>query len=260
MDRLLALCFALLLISFSAYAENLPYGYQPIPMRVIKPFLTTNQVLSPEEFLATPYVIGLAPEHERTAEGDLIYARCPNGLLAEGRYNVFHKGKAYVDPQSKEILGYTALNTADAQLIHTGDPATLLITKSYMETAKEDRLMPYSDPLQNRVAITPHVASSTINGQIIASLNELSALGQYQPVVINQGSHDGLNVGDVLTIHKSGASVVDPHQAGKLITLPDTANGRLMVFRTFKRVSYAIILSATSTVHLLDKVSGLAVM
>lgn len=257
MDKLLALCFTLFL-SATALAANLPYGYAPIPMQVIKPFLSSNQVWTPEEFDHTPYVVGLAPEHERTAKGDLIYARCPGGLLAEGRYNIFHKGPAYMDPKTKEILGYVALNTGEAQLLHSGDPATLLITHSLMETAKDDRLLPYADPFNGMTALTPHVPAQTINGTIIAALSELRAQGQYQAVVINRGSQDGVTVGDALTLYKAGAQVPDPHQSGKLIQLPDTSNGRMVVFRTFQRVSYAVILSATSTVHLHDKVSSLA--
>ena len=39
-----------------------------------------------------------------------------------------------------------------------------------------------------------------------------------------------------------------------MIKLPDEPIGTLMVFRTFEQVSYALVMSATQNIHLLDKV------
>ena len=46
---------------------------------------------------------------------------------------------------------------------------------------------------------------------------------------------------------------VIPDPANRVI-LPDEPIGTLMVFRTFPRISFALILKATDAIHVLDKV------
>ena len=77
-------------------------------------------------------------------------------------------------------------------------------------------------------------------------------------VAIDRGAANGLKVGDVLDIMRKGQTIPnkvtpDPHDT---VTLPDEKSGLLMVFRTFERVSFAIILNSTRAVHLLDRVKN----
>jgi hypothetical protein len=53
-----------------------------------------------------------------------------------------------------------------------------------------------------------------------------------------------------------GQSLVDKHRCGKRtsIKLPDERNGLLMVFRTFDKLSYALILEITDGVKVGDRV------
>jgi hypothetical protein len=79
---------------------------------------------------------------------------------------------------------------------------------------------------------------------------------QNQVVAINLGTRDGMEPGHVLAILKDGARVVDKGDAGRpLMKLPDERNGLLMVFRTFDRVSYALILDITNGVRVGDRLT-----
>ena len=76
---------------------------------------------------------------------------------------------------------------------------------------------------------------------------------QNQVVAINKGTQDGMETGHVLAILKDGNRLIDKTDATKpQIKLPDERNGLLMVFRTFDRVSYALILDITSGVKVGD--------
>ncbi len=63
-----------------------------------------------------------------------------------------------------------------------------------------------------------------------------------------------MDPGLVLAILKDGARVVDRTDGGPSpMKLPDERNGLLMVFRTFERVSYALILEITDGVRVGDR-------
>jgi hypothetical protein len=58
----------------------------------------------------------------------------------------------------------------------------------------------------------------------------------------------------VLAILKDGATMIDKGDPTlPLMKLPDERNGLLMVFRTFDRVSYALILDITTGVRVGDR-------
>lgn len=60
-----------------------------------------------------------------------------------------------------------------------------------------------------------------------------------------------------MAILKDGPRIVDKtDEARPLLKLPDERNGLLMVFRTFDRVSYALILEITNGVRVGDRLTS----
>jgi hypothetical protein len=77
---------------------------------------------------------------------------------------------------------------------------------------------------------------------------------QNQVVAINRGTADGMEPALSLAILKDGARVIDRSDASRpMMKLPDERNGLLMVFSTFERVSYALILEITDGVRVGDR-------
>ena len=78
--------------------------------------------------------------------------------------------------------------------------------------------------------------------------------GQNYVVAINRGTQDGLEPGHVLAIQKAGRRVVDRSQANERteLKLPDERNGVMMVFRTFDKVSYALVLEILEPISIGD--------
>jgi len=80
---------------------------------------------------------------------------------------------------------------------------------------------------------------------------------------VNRGSDDGLDRGTVLTIEASSQSA-DDHCASidgtstcflsHSTKLPAETAGTMLVFKTYERMSYALILSDTVPIHLQDRV------
>ena len=85
-------------------------------------------------------------------------------------------------------------------------------------------------------------------------------IGQYQIVVINRGALHGLEPGHVLEVLRAGAEVRDRFARGgfgtklfgEKVKLPDEPAGTMMVFRTYDRISYALIMVALTEIHIMD--------
>ena len=73
-------------------------------------------------------------------------------------------------------------------------------------------------------------------------------------VVINRGASHGLERGHVLAVLKDADVVTDTTDAARTpLQLPGERNGLMMVFRTFDKVSYALVLQITDGVKVGDR-------
>jgi hypothetical protein len=79
--------------------------------------------------------------------------------------------------------------------------------------------------------------------------------GPQTVVTLNRGAADGLEVGHVLAVDAAGQLVTNRYQGARTdYRLPDNRNGLMFVFRVFERVSYALVMNATTPVVVGDVV------
>jgi len=232
-----------------------PEAVATIPLEAIAPFLNSPRVLNQDDLDNSPYIVAFAGEHLIASKANKFYARAiPKATYL--KYTTYRAGETYIDPETKEILGYEAKYIADNALLTVGDPATLLVTRSLSEIHLGDRLMPATNtslPLN----FYPTKPKQKINAVIIASLKGSHQLGQFDIVVLNKGSQANLKPGHLLDIYQAGKVIRDPFQTeAELIQLPKEKVGNLLIFRLFERVSYALIMHSTSNAHILDTVQS----
>ncbi len=227
----------------------------PIPMDAIAQFLDNSRaVLTQEELDSAPYIVESMDSHLIAGTGDHIYVRSVPDRSST-RFNVYRPGIAYQRPGSEEVLGYEALYVGDATLQRTGDPATLELSRTVRETLIGDRLLPVGEE-EIQQNFFPQPPANNVDGQILKVIDGVSQIGQYQIVVIDLGTQDGMEQGTVLAVFQRGENVRDvvtkvPDQRVKL---PDERSGLVMVFRPFEKVSYALVMSATRAIHINDAV------
>ncbi|MDN8760475.1 hypothetical protein Q0M59_19065, partial [Staphylococcus aureus] len=82
-----------------------------------------------------------------------------------------------------------------------------------------------------------------VQGHIIDIPKGVTQIGVLDAVTLNKGRRDGLVEGQLLTVIKTGATVRDA-LAGITVKLPDERAGTLLVFRTYEKLSYGLVLSA----------------
>jgi LysM domain-containing protein len=231
----------------------LPRAIPTVPIDAVRPFLVQPLVVNEKELGRAAYVVANSDGRIVSGGGDKVYAR---GIdeFDRTRFSVFRPGVALRDFGSNKVLGYEAVYVADAELIATGDISTLAVRNSVVEIRAGDRVLPV-DAGEVQQNFMPRAPAIPVEGRIIATPAHSSRVGRYQVVVINLGQEDGMVVGDVLAVYHAGARVVDP-VAGGTVELPDERAGVVMLFRTFDRVSYGLIMEAQRDITLYDAVTN----
>jgi hypothetical protein len=243
----------------------------------IEPFLAEPIVVSESEYLSAPRIVSAQEGRVLLSRGDRAYARGDNGSplmddgLREKQFRVFQTATPLKDPGTGEILGYEAIYAGKATLVRGEGsqevtdtdgkpvsaivPATIDITSSKGEMRVGDRLM--IDPPREIQSYTPRAPRGPVAGRIVSVYGSAVAnAAQNQVVAINLGKRDGMESGIVLSILKDGERIADKQDVNKpVLKLPDERNGLLMVFRTFDRISYALILEITDAVRVGDRLT-----
>ncbi|MBP8203428.1 MAG: LysM peptidoglycan-binding domain-containing protein [Pseudomonas sp.] len=230
-------------------AEAIP----AIPLDAINSFLLSNRIVdTPEQFQGAPYVVAGDAERVVSGAGDRVYAR---GVFDEAApaYGIFRQGKTYTDPETKEFLGINADDIGSGQIVaEEGDVGTLVLTRSTQEVRLGDRLFATEERAINS-SFMPSEPTSDINGVILDVPRGVTQIGQFDVVTINKGLRDGLSEGNVLAIYKTGETVRD-RVTGESVKIPDERSGLLMVFRAYDKLSYGLVLGASRSLELMDKV------
>lgn len=242
-------------VKLSPQARSTPWsGTIPtIPIDAIAPFLTKPYVIDEDAAKNSPYIVDFADDHIVGGAGQRAYVRSIDD--ATGKYDVVRPGGPYKDGDTGEILGYEAVYVGTSTVQRTGDPATIFFNSTEIEAVIGDRVIPAAAE-RATVNFTPHAPEQDVRGNIISVLNGVSQIGQYNVVVLDRGEQEGLKPGTVLQIDQRGETVRDvvTPDSRDTVTLPDEKAGLLMVFRTFDRVAFGLVLHATKAMHVGDRV------
>jgi len=234
------------------HSEPLEQAIPTISPEVILPFLGQPLVVGERELEQAGYItVGL---DGRIALGNHseFYARGIEGEPGE-HFHVFRPGPELRDPRTGEVLAYEAIYLGDAELLRAGDPAKLVVTEVRQEILPTDRLVaaPPRPPLPYYF---PHAPERPIEGYVIGAQNAVGEIGSYAAVALSVGRRDGVEEGHVLRVLYRQGRHTDPLTRADY-ALPHEESALLLVFRTFEKVSYALVLHATRPVNLLDLVS-----
>jgi len=222
-----------------------------IPYESVASFLSSGLVLEKGEADTLPYLLQTRGDHLIAAAGNEIYVRGLAQDSGASRFNLVHVGDELRDPDDNRLIGYQGHLIGEGSLRRGGDPATVALTSTVQEGIAGDKLIPAA--VEVALNFFPKAPSSQIDGRIISVVNGVTQIGQYQVVVLNRGANNGLAVGDVLSIYQAGKVVKDRIGGGK-VRLPDEKAGTLMVFKSYDRISYGLVMEATDAIHILDTV------
>jgi hypothetical protein len=229
--------------------ERIDEAITTIPPGIIQPFLTVPLVVDRRGLDDLGYVVVGVEGSVVLGEPSEFYARnLPQPVTS--LYQIFQPGDDLIHPVTNEYLGTEAVYLGEARMLRAGEMAKLAIIKSVQEIAPGDRLIPARDDIAQPY-FQPRAPQGEVLGYIIKAPRGVTELGPYSVVVISLGAANGIEEGHVLRIRHRKAPVQDP-VTRQLVDLPEEDSGLLMVFRTFDRVSYALVLNATRAIHIND--------
>ena len=162
-----------------------------------------------------------------------------------------------------ELLGYELAQVATAAVtrgvVPGSDTTTLVLEGNGYEVRVGDRLIPVeAQPYDLQFfPHVPKVLQPEGKLQIAAVADALTSGGPRDVVAISGGSREGIDHGTVFSIWRQGSGITDrqhdpedsrptERRRGKGdIQLPDEYAGHVMVFRTFEKVSYGLVMEGT---------------
>ena len=240
--------------------EPLSQAITAIPYDVIASFMGRPTLLDNAQVKSAPYVVAMRDGHLVGAIGNEVYAKGIKSAAADSRYSIIHVDEKLYDPEDGDLLGYSGSYVGSGPIATTGEPAKLVLTDSTREALQGDKLFP--EAVDVNVDFVPHAPASDVQARVIA-VRDHEIMGQYQVIALNRGQRAGLEPGHVLAISKVGEMARDTYSKGgmgatttstsrgrgKAVQLPEERVGLVMVFKSFDRMSYALVMETSHEIR-----------
>jgi hypothetical protein len=260
----------------------------------IEPWLARPLVVGQTELDSAPFILATQENRVAIGAGSVAYVdglKRENGNL----FHLFRRGDALIDPETNELLGYQAIHLGEARVLKYAPQSTIQITRSSQEIYTGDRLLPAAKD-QPVFSYVPRAPSRPVRARIMSTHSNLGETGPAGIVALSKGSRDGLEVGHVLAISRSQSTAqyemrsaplygregpfgsdapvtyhaeqllprdsfpyapsTKPLSPADIAQLPDERYGLVMVFRTFDRAAFGLVMNASRPVAVNDVVSN----
>jgi LysM domain len=225
-----------------------------IPNRLIEPFLVQPMVVSADDLSRYPRIVATPEDRVYLGRGDQAYAR---GIQDEAQadFHIFRPARPLFEPNDTERskpIAYEAYFLGSAHVVRRGEVTTLKVVDSRAEIGVQDRLVPIEhEPL---ITYAPHPPARAVQGWLIAVYGGINTVGAQSIVTLDRGARDGLDIGTVLAVNRSGRTVRDPTaSSSEYVKLPDERIGQMFVFRVYDSIAYALVMTASGPIKVGDR-------
>jgi hypothetical protein len=168
-----------------------------------------------------------------------------------------HIGEAIKDPDDGAVIGYQGIYTATAVILTPGEVSKAALTDTARETLEGDRLVALESDIP--LNFVPRPPAGKVEGRIVSVVDGVELIGQFKVGAINRGRRRVLAIQEAgivtrdRTRNNEGGVRASRAFSSKL-QLPDERIGTLLVFRTFDRMSYGLIVGTSNPIRVLDVV------
>lgn len=163
--------------------------------------------------------------------------------------------------RSVDVLGHEVAWIGKGRVIAAGDPAQVLVLEGSVEAREGDLILPLErnpyDP-----TYSPHEPESVPDNMRVLAVTETNYFaGPNMVIALSRGARDGVANGQVFSVFAPSAEIRDrvKHPGGDIrtafrpskamVNLPEEFAGHVMIFRTFEKVSYGLVMDGIRPVQ-----------
>ncbi len=163
-----------------------------------------------------------------------------------------------------DVLGHEVIFIARARVLRDGDPATLSLLSGDQEVIKSDLVVPV-DASPYDATYLPHAAESIPENMRVLAVSDTDVYtGPLRVVAMSRGARDGVANGQVYSVFQPGERLRDNIKYASndlrttfsdkkaMVTIPEEFLGHVMVFRTFEKVSYGLVMDGIRPIKVND--------
>jgi hypothetical protein len=256
-----------------------------IPLSEIEPFLKQFTIV--EDATALPYVVGLEDDRLYSTAGQRVFVRGMSGAAPGQIVDLARPVHRFGGGKGSNGPGYSVLNQrgvpmhthwrpervmheavgenlGDELQIHAtgevvqvqGEITVVVLRDEGREIRVGDRVLPNEAQPYDLQFLPRAPDAIPANGVVLAVADQYDHAGTRFVVALNVGARDGIRNGHVFSIWDDGVERADIIRHSNALSasrdsvrLPDEFVGHLMVFRTFDKVSYALVMSGIRPVN-----------
>ena len=232
-----------------AVRELNPSELPAISTKLLRNLFTHPTVMPPQIFESLPKVIGGSnPGQFYYTTGDTIYIKGFIGQTGD-RVTIYSKFRKIIDPDSQEDLGNEVRFDGDGIVTEAGPISIVSLTNAVNQITDLDRVSPFHEQIIPE--IIPHSSDQIITGKIVGLYDAITSTAEDNSVVINRGSRDGVDVGQVYDItdtHK----IVDPdsnQDNPRYLVMPPQVVGEMIVYKVYDKISFGLITDSSQPIN-----------
>ena len=248
-----------------------------IPYDLLMDFVGRPRLLDKYQIKNAPYVVGMRDRHIVGTEHNEIYGRGLEKPAPGTRYNVINVGREMRDPDDGDVLGYMGNFAGVGEVVQT--TGAVIPGKDSVFSMKRDEELVHIKVLEagREILQGDKLFAATVDvgedfvislpknegvlGQIVAVVDGVSVAGRYQVVAINRGKKHGVEPGNALGVFYRGEEVHDRYDRldwtrftanYDKVRLPDERSATVLAFQVYERMSYALVVESSQTLHVGD--------
>ncbi|NRA54451.1 MAG: LysM peptidoglycan-binding domain-containing protein [Gammaproteobacteria bacterium] len=247
---------------------------QPIPtlsLADIGHYLTDNKIVSDRQIEDLPLIVGSERSTLFYKVGDIVYVN--QELPVDGLYGFYNKGRRFSSVADDDFLGNEIELSGVARVTVSAAISRLELLSTARAVKNGQMVMALADTDSLPAYFTPRPAAIDVMSTVVASAQHFRDIGKNSVVIIEGGSNQGIKQGSVFSVYRPGTIQLidgDNRVRGPLelrrydhikayfvkqnqLKLPDVYRGKLMVFQTFEKVSYALVIELASPIRIGDE-------
>ena len=209
-------------------------------------------------------VVGTKDGATHLTEGDILFLQFEPGKESKpgDRFSILRLGETISHPVSKKELGQVVMVAGELVILEVKNQTAIAkISHSYHSITVGNLIAPPRPKLPETIPIR---SLANIEGNIIATLEDVVGITEGEFVFIDRGNKDGVIVGDLLSIYQADATLdkeieklrlIKQGEAAKQIEkLPLIKAGEAVVVDTQEETSTVFIRKSLQDIFVGDKV------